>query len=191
MSIDTAFTQFPALTTERLRLRQIVPGDAAAMFAIFGDEETMRYFGSPAHQTIDDTHKSISRKHEQYARREALWWGVTFRDDDQIIGTCNFHTFSPSFARAEAGYGFNRRYWGQGLAFEAMTAMLEYGFAEMDFRRVEATIAIENTASKNLLLRLGFTYEGNLRERYEEDGVFSDEHYFGLLRHEWQPMRNR
>jgi ribosomal-protein-alanine N-acetyltransferase len=185
MSIDTAFTQFPVLSTTRLRLRQIVPGDAEAMFAIFGDTETMRYCGSPAHRTIDDTHTSISRKQEQYARREAVWWGVTFHGDDQIIGTCNFHNFSPSFARAETGYGFNRRYWGQGIAFEAMTAIIAYGFTEMDFHRVEATIAIENTASKNLLLRLGFTYEGNLRGRYEEDGHFDDEHYFGLLRDEW------
>lgn len=132
-----------------------------------------------------------TRKQEHYARRESLWWGVTFRDDDLLIGTCNFHSFSPSFTRAEVGYGFNRRYWGQGLAFEAMNAILAYGFTEMDFRRVEATIAIENTASKNLLFRLGFTYEGNLRMRYEEDGVFSDEHYFGLLRDEWQQAHGK
>ncbi len=42
-----------------------------------------------------------------------------------------------------------------------------------------------NEQSKALLLRLGFTYEGNLRQRYLFDNRFEDEHYFGLLRDEW------
>ena len=43
MSIEAAFTQFPALTTERLSLRQIQPADIEALFAIMSDEEVMQY----------------------------------------------------------------------------------------------------------------------------------------------------
>ena len=49
MPIDDAFTHFPALTTERLRLRQIRPGDTEALYAIYSDAETMRYYGEPYH----------------------------------------------------------------------------------------------------------------------------------------------
>ena len=51
--------------------------------------------------------------------------------------------------------------------------------------RTEAIIDIANEGSKGLLLKLGFTYEGNLRQRYPLSGQFLDEHYFGLLKHEW------
>jgi hypothetical protein len=46
-------------------------------------------------------------------------------------------------------------------------------------------IDILNGRSKGLLLKLGFTYEGNLRQRYFFRGRFEDEHYFGLLKDEW------
>jgi len=36
-----------------------------------------------------------------------------------------------------------------------------------------------------LLLKLGFIYEGNLRQRYSFRDRFEDEHYFGLLKDEW------
>ena len=39
--------------------------------------------------------------------------------------------------------------------------------------------------SKGLLLKLGFVYEGNLRQRFVFQGRFEDEHYFGLLKDEW------
>jgi RimJ/RimL family protein N-acetyltransferase len=49
MTIDAAFPRFPELTTQRLRLRQVRPDDAEAFFAIFSDEETMKYYGHAPH----------------------------------------------------------------------------------------------------------------------------------------------
>lgn len=67
---------------------------------------------------------------------------------------------------------------------EAMSAILTYGFAELGLHRVETIIDSVNERSKSLLLKLGFTYEGNLRQRYSFRGRFEDEHYFGLLKDE-------
>jgi ribosomal-protein-alanine N-acetyltransferase len=57
----------------------------------------------------------------------------------------------------------------------------------MGLHRIEAVIDIANERSKNLLLKLGFQYEGNLRQRFLFRGNFEDEYYFGLLRDEWRP----
>ena len=65
-------------------------------------------------------------------------------------------------------------------------SVLIYGFTELELHRAEAVIDIANERSKGLLLKLGFTYEGNLRQRYSFRGRFEDEYYFGLLRDEWQ-----
>src|SRR6266567_2325661 len=69
---------------------------------------------------------------------------------------------------------------------ESMWAILTYVFTELGLHRVEAIIDIMNDRSKGLLLKLGFTYEGKLRQRYSFRGRFEDEYYFGLLRDEWQ-----
>jgi len=185
MNIDDAFTLFPSLTTNRLLLRHIVPGDAEALFAIRSDVETMKFFGQEPHESLDETKDVIRRMEERYTIKEALRWCITLQGDDGLIGTCTLFHFDEGFDRAETGYELNRALWGKGFMTEAMSAILTFGFNELGLHRVEAVIDIANERSKNLLFKLGFIYEGNLRQRYFFRGHFEDEHYFGLLKDEW------
>ncbi|HEX7733909.1 MAG TPA: GNAT family N-acetyltransferase, partial [Ktedonobacteraceae bacterium] len=182
MSIDTAFTHFPTLTTERLVLRQIRGEDVEALFAILSDPQVIEFYGSEPHHSLADTQAMIEKIEERYARREALRWGVTFKGEDRLLGTCSFHHFDAAYHRAETGYELNRAHWRQGIMYEAVSAVLTCGFTELCLGRIEALIDIDNAGSKGLLLKLGFTYEGNLRQRYSLGDQFVDEHYFGLLR---------
>ena len=185
MTIDTAFTHFPSLNTDRLHLRQIQPGDAEALFAILSDEEAMQFYGHEPHRSLDDSHELIRQIQANYANLVAFRWGITLHGEDRLIGSCSFHQFDAGFLRAAAGYELNRTYWGKGIMTEAMSAILNYGFTELRLHRIEAIIDIANERSKSLLLKLGFMYEGNLRQRYPFRDRFEDEHYFGLLRDEW------
>jgi ribosomal-protein-alanine N-acetyltransferase len=186
MTGDTAFTHFPCLTTKRLLLRQIQPNDAEALFAIFSDEEAMQFYGHEPHRSLDDTYELIRQLQARYAQRKSIRWGITLQGEDRVIGSCGFHHFDEGFHHAETGYELHRAFWGKGMMFEAMSAILTYGFTEVGLHRVEAIIDIANERSKGLLLKLGFTYEGKLRQRYSFRGRFEDEYYFGLLRDEWQ-----
>jgi ribosomal-protein-alanine N-acetyltransferase len=121
----------------------------------------------------------------RYIQREAIRWGITLKGEDRVIGSCGFHHFGSHFRHAETGYELNRAFWGKGIMTEATSAILTYGFAELELHRVEAIIDIANERSRGLLLKLGFTYEGNLRQRYFFRDRFEDEHYFGLLKNEW------
>ncbi|GHO64973.1 N-acetyltransferase [Ktedonobacter sp. SOSP1-52] len=186
MGIDTAFTHFPTLTTERLQLREIQPSDIEALFATFSDEEVMRYYGKLPHQSLAETQTWFQQLQERYTRREAIRWGIALKGEESIIGTCSFHHFGPDYHYTETGYDLNRTYWGRGIMTEAMSAVLSYGFHELAFHRIEAIIDIANEGSKNLLLKLGFAYEGMLRQRFYFNGQFEDEHYFSLLKDEWR-----
>ena len=185
MTVDAAFTHFPSLTTTRLLLRNILPGDAEALFAILSDDETMEFYGNEPHQSLDETQELIRQIQARYARRETLRWGITLPGEDRLIGSCSLFHFDAGFDRAETGYELNRAFWGKGMMTEAMSAILTFGFRELGLHRVEAIIDIANERSKSLLLKLGFTYEGNLRQRFPFRDHFEDEHYFGLLKDEW------
>ncbi len=186
MTIDAAFTRFPSLDTNRLLLRQIKPQDAEALFATLSDREVMEFYGHEPHLSLDDTRALIQQIQVRYERREAMRWGIALKGEETVIGSCSFHNFGPGFHHAEAGYELHRSYWRKGIMYEAMSAILTYGFSELDLHRVEAIIDIANEQSKGLLLKLGFTYEGNLRQRYVFRDRFEDEHYFGLLKDEWR-----
>lgn len=131
MTIDATFTHFPSLTTSRLQLRPIQPGDAEVLFALFSDEETMQFYGHEPHRSVDETRHSIEQTQARYTRREAIRWGITLKDEDQVIGSCSLHHFDPGFHRAETGYELHRVYWGQGIMTEAMSAILTYGFVDL------------------------------------------------------------
>jgi ribosomal-protein-alanine N-acetyltransferase len=189
MTIDEAFTTVPTLTTSRLRLRAIRPGDAEAIFATASDEETMRYIGRETHRTIEDTRDYMRLQQLRYDERTVIRWGITLRDDDhdRVVGSCSLHHFDEGYHRAEIGYELNRAYWGKGIMPEAVSAILAYGFTELKLHRIEAIIDDANTRSKSLLLKLGFQYEGNLRQRFVSRNGFEDEYYYGLLCDEWRP----
>jgi [ribosomal protein S5]-alanine N-acetyltransferase len=185
MSIHEAFTHFPAITTSRLQLRQIQLGDTEALFETLSDEEAMQFYGQEPHRSLDETRALIEQISARYARHEAIRWGITLKGEDQTIGSCSFFHFDKGFHCAETGYELNRAFWGQGIMYEAMSAILTFGFDFLGLHRVEAIIDIANERSKGLLLKLGFLYEGNLRQRFSFRGHFEDEYYFGLLKDEW------
>jgi ribosomal-protein-alanine N-acetyltransferase len=185
MTIDAAFTYFPFLTTSRLHLRQIQPTDAEALFAIKSDQRVTEPYGQEPYQSLEETHALIQRLQTLYDRREAIFWCITLKGEDTVIGSCTFFQFDPDFQCAETGYELHRAYWRQGLIGEAMPAILTYGFTELGLHRIEANVGAGNTPSRSLLLKLGFTYEGNLRQRYFFRGHFEDQHCFGLLKDEW------
>jgi ribosomal-protein-alanine N-acetyltransferase len=188
MSIDETFTQFPVLTTPRLVLREMRLDDAEAYFTIRSNAEVLRYFGSEPHQSVDETRAYIRRVQAWYAQRDSLRWALTRAGDDRLVGTCCLFHFDDGYHRAEIGYDLHPDFWGQGIMTEGVAAILTYAFTVMGLHRIEANIDIANERSKGLLLKLGFTYEGNLRERYVFRDRFEDEHYFGLLAHEWRGL---
>ncbi len=185
MGIDDAFTHFPTLTTNRLQLRQLRSTDTEALFALRSDEVGMEFMGQEPHQSLEKTRRLIQRLQTTYEQREGLFWCITLKGDDTVIGSCTLFSFNFDFHYAETGYELHRAYWRQGITSEAMSAVLTYGFTELGLHRIEADVAPDNIRSKNLLLKLGFTFEGNLRQRYFFRGQFEDEHYFGLLKDEW------
>jgi RimJ/RimL family protein N-acetyltransferase len=69
---------------------------------------------------------------------------------------------------------------------EALLALLDFGFGELDLNRIEADIDPRNSTSARTLERLGFTREGYLRERWIVGDEVSDTALYGLLRREWR-----
>jgi ribosomal-protein-alanine N-acetyltransferase len=93
-----------------------------------------------------------------------------------------FQNWDRYHRRAELGYDLARDLWGQGLASEALTAVIRFGFSDMQLNRIEAQTIADNESSTRLLRRLGFVLEGTRRSySWEEDGTFHDGAIYGLL----------
>jgi [ribosomal protein S5]-alanine N-acetyltransferase len=185
MPIETSFTTFPTLTTARMVLRQVQAEDAEALFAIKSDAQVTAQYGQEPHHSLVDTLRWIERLQADYPRRESLFWTISLIENGRVIGGCPYWNFSGDHRVAEIGYELHPSFWNQGYMSEALKAILDYGFGEMELHRVEATPFADNLASCALLEKMGFTYEGRLRERHAFGGKFLDQLYYGLLAKDW------
>lgn len=179
------FKIFPELTTERLQLRRTLLTDAPDVLLFRGDAYVQRFNG-PVYEEAAEAEALIHELHDEYFKRSGICWGITLKDEGKVIGLFGFHHWSKHHRRAEVGYDMNRAYWGQGIATEALRAMLRFGFSQMNLNRIYAGTIADNHESVRLLERLGFVREGTKRGlSWEDDGTFHDGAIYSMLQHEW------
>jgi len=164
-------------------LRKIVPSDAAALYAIFSNDEVTRYYDLGTMTDPADAETMVRRLAARTKHGQAMRWGIVRKQDRAFVGTCGFHFQAAGF-KAEIGYDLGREYWHQGYMSEALRAMLAYGFETLQLNRIEALVMPENEASAILLRKLGFFEEGVLREYAYFKGEYHDLRFFSLLRRE-------
>ncbi len=180
------FASFPELQTPRLRLRQLRPSDADAMFAILSDAEVTRTFGLERFTLIEEAKQRIRAINAGFHQQASLRWAIVRAEENVLIGTCGYLYWKRPHHHAAVGYELARPFWRQGYMTEALTAVLRYGYTQMNLHRIEALVMPENSPSIQLLRRLGFQEEGLLREYGFWNGRFHDLLVFSLLRQEWQ-----
>ena len=179
----------PTLSARRIALRWLEPRDVPDLFAVFGDPEVMRYWSRPPMVDQGEAEQLLREIHELHAQRSLFQWGVASLGADRVIGTCTLFHLERAHRRAEIGYALGRAHWGQGLAHEAVGALIQFAFGTLDLHRLEADVDPRNERSLRMLERLGFEREGYLRERYRVGGETQDAVLLGLLRPNWDATR--
>jgi [ribosomal protein S5]-alanine N-acetyltransferase len=154
-------------STTRLDARRLTPADASAMYAIYGDSETVRWVGDGVPLTLDECHRWVDVSMSNYESRGYGMSAVIERESGDMIGCCGI--VHPGGQReAEIKYAFRRDQWGRGFANEVVPAMLDYGFQTLKLARIIATVDPENCASIHLLTKHGMGFV-NLAKN--EDGT--------------------
>ncbi|UJR13926.1 hypothetical protein I4U23_000931 [Adineta vaga] len=96
---------------------------------------------------------------------------IRFEENDELIGMCGIHGSDTNNRISEIGYWLGEPYWRRGIASAVITKVLE--IAKIQYKnlvRIEAQIYAWNTASRRLIEKCGFTYEGLLRKRVHKNG---------------------
>ena len=164
------------LETERLLIRPFVLEDTEALHReIYSDEEVVRYYSSKGVLTLEATRQHLIEHLASWREEELGRSAVVLKEIGTFIGQVHLNADVNSFARwsaepsptynnveVELAFAFGRRFWGQGYAFEACTALIDYAFNDLRLRRLVGGFHGNNTRSRNLHQRLGYTIEPNL-----------------------------
>jgi len=144
-----------ALETARLRLREMTPLDAPALFAVWGDTETMRWYPRPL--TREEADGWVARQMERYPSGTGLL-AMILKETGEVIGDCGPVWHEPEGPpEVEIGYHVRRDCWNRGYATEAARAVRDYAFTRLGCDHVISLIRPENLPSRRVAEKNGLT----------------------------------
>ena len=176
------FHPFQNLETERLYLRRIDENDVEEDFALRSNPEIMKYIPRPLAKTKEDALEHIGMIEDKIVNNTGINWGITIKGNNKIIGIIGHYRIQPENHRAEIGYMSLPEYNGKGYITEAIKAVVEYGFEQMNLHSIEAIIDPDNIASERVLQKNGFIKEAHILENELWEGKFWDTVIYSLLK---------
>ncbi|MBO1419937.1 GNAT family N-acetyltransferase [Streptomyces sp. FH025] len=146
------------LETPRLILRRWREEDIAPMTAVNADPNVMRWIRDGSVRDEQQTRDGIRAWENEWESHGFGLFAVEIRSTGELAGFTGLSVpaFLPEVLPAvEAGWRLGRSHWGQGLATEAATAALRFGFEERGLERIVSIIQKGNHASERITTKLG------------------------------------
>lgn len=174
---------FPVLHTDRLDLVEIKQKHLKDLFTLFGDENVTRFYNLLILTNELEAQKTIDHFQDRFKNKLGIRWGIALKDQENIIGTIGFNNFSKNH-KANIGYDLQSDHWNNGYVTEALSTIINYGFAKLEINRIEAEVMQGNILSEKVLEKLKFKKEGVLRDWKFWNEKYYDMTMFSLLRNE-------
>ena len=154
----------PRIETDRLLLREIQETDVNDIFGCWmQDENVSRYMCWKASYDIAETQSFVRFELEQIENEKWNRWIIVLRETGQIVGTCLvFFNEDDAENHWDISYNLGKKYWGKGYITEAMKAVMQFAETELGMEECITTYAKVNTASANVLHKLGFIDEAEI-----------------------------
>lgn len=168
------FKPFPEITTERLFFRKIEKSDCDVILFLRSDKTVTKYIERPENRKIKniaDAIKFIKELNEYLETNKSISWGITLKNNPNIIGTICLWNFSESNKTAEIGYDLHPKFQRKGFMNEALKAIINFGFKNLKLDKIEVFTHYKNENSKRLLENNGFQFIENRKDTDNKSNI--------------------
>ena len=173
------------ISTPRLVLRRLAPGDWKDLLEIMSDEEFFHYQdGMPLDEDgvlrwlESDAHVRLTTPEQPF------YLGIQLQDGDKLIGYLSLTFTDPQRLQVSLNIGLNRSFQRKGFALEAAKAVLGFCFEGLKLHRVAAWCDSRNTAACRLMEKAGMRREGEFVKSRWVHGEWVNSIWYGLLEEE-------
>lgn len=172
--------EFPVIETERLILSQLQEEDIPFVTEYLQDK------------IFSDLTSNIPYP---YTREHAEFWlemsrksfedntGYTFavrNKEGNILGAIGLHDRDDD--KAELGYWMGKPFWNKGYITEAASALIDFGFKELQLNKIYATYFLHNPASGRIMEKIGMEKEALLKQHLKKDNGYFDVQMYSVLK---------
>jgi RimJ/RimL family protein N-acetyltransferase len=154
----------------------------------FNNPKVRKYLFGDLRYRLPNTLEEIKKWFEpqQDGLKDKIHFEIWHKNDNKPLGLIGL-AYIDWIDRWGVAYIFigDTDYWGHNIAGETTELLFKYAFNEINLNKISAWIAVENKPSQNAAKKVGFIFEGKLKQWLYIDGKYVDVKCFRLLKEEW------
>ena len=165
-------------------LRDFQAEDVDAVLAIVGDDRVTRWLSFDSRDRAGAERMLAAAITAAQTTTRSEYYLAVVDASDMLVGFARLAVTGPH--TAQLGYATHADHQGRGYATDAARTLVRHGFDVLGLHRITAAVGPDNAASTAVLTRLGFTYEGRLRDHVHTNGAWRDSLLYSVLAGEQQ-----
>ena len=153
---------------------------------IIFDDEIWEYMGMYV-RTETDFENYIQNTLKQKADGICYPFLIIDKATNKVAGSTRYGYLNYARQKCEIGWTwYGKAFQGTGLNKACKYELLNFGFENIQFRRIQFSADLENKKSQRAIEKLGAVKEGIFRNNYlDSDGKSKDDVYYSVILEEW------
>jgi ribosomal-protein-alanine N-acetyltransferase len=173
------------LQGETIHLRALEEADLNSEYLQWLNDEEVCQFNS--HAVFPNTQKKMKAYYDSLHNQNTnIVFAIVYSETNRHIGNVSLQNINWISRSGEFAILLGaKQYWGKGIARQAMTLVMQYGFKRLNLHRIYCGTLEGNIAMRKLAQRLRMREEGIRKEALFKNGKYHDIYEFGIIYNEY------
>ena len=147
------------LETDRLVLRKFRIDDANEVFANYGnDDEVTKYLRWPTYKNVEAVTSYLGNVILGYDDLNNYNWAIELNSNGEVIGNISVVEMQANRNQVEIGYVLSKKYWGKGIAVEALKRVINFLIEEVKVNKIIIEADTRNVQSIRVAEKAEMTF---------------------------------
>lgn len=161
-----------------IRLRSLHMEDANHMMEYINDEEISTNFKFTRYPFSVDSFKSFIQS--SWKDKDNVHFAIE-DEDGEYAGTVSLKNINAIDKTAEYAIVTRKKFWGSGIAKEATSKIIEYGFNTLNLRKIYLNVLSTNERANKFYKKFGLEFEGTFKKHIFVNGEYSDLNWYCIF----------
>lgn len=175
------------INSNRLILRPFKYTDDEDMLKHWiSDRKIQSMYSEPIYTTNEEVKILLDKYINSYVQTNYYRWAIIEKDSNICIGQIAIFLIDDKNHFCEIEYCLGSQFHRKGYATEAVKSILDYSFNNINIHKVQVCHKDGNEASKGVIRKCGFTYEGTLRDYFFMEDKYVSRLFYSMLKSEYE-----
>jgi len=187
--LDESSSVAAPLPQEAVRVRLDKPraDDLADLVFLANNKTVAANLAAMPHPFKAENGRALIARADQNRDKSALF-AIRLKSTGRLIGVAKYAPVDAD-GPVHVGYWLGEPFWGQGLATEAVHALVDHAFTYHDIEELQGSCRVTNPASRRVLVKSGFQYRDQAMIRSVGAGGSVPIERYTLERGVWKSLK--